>query len=224
MKPVPVIDVSDTIDQVYRCLFKHYGEQNWWPGDTPFEIMVGAILAQNTSWVNVEKAITNLKVADCLDPDAIVILPHDDLARMLRPSGYFNIKSRRLRAFCEWLQAQGGEQVVAGYETEAMRDALLQVNGVGPETADDMVLYAFHRPVFIIDGYTRRLFSRLGIIAGDEGYEALRSLFEITLEGTAELYNQYHALIVTHGKNVCKAKPQCHTCIFKDKCLYAGKL
>ncbi|MCW8963991.1 MAG: endonuclease III domain-containing protein [Gammaproteobacteria bacterium] len=215
--------MSYTIRQVYQHLLKHHGSQDWWPGDTPFEIMVGAILTQNTAWSNVEKAIANLKVADCLDAATIVALPHDDLAEMLRPSGYFNIKTRRLQAFCEWLLAQGGEQAVAEYDTEAMRDALLEVYGVGPETADDIVLYAFHRPVFVIDAYTRRIFSRLGIISGDEGYEELRGRFESTLKGKAKLYNEYHALIVMHGKDVCRVKPRCHACVFTDKCSYISK-
>jgi len=215
--------MSYSIKQVYQRLHKHHGAQDWWPGDTPFEIMVGAILTQNTAWSNVEKAITNLKASDCLDAAAIVALQHDELAQMLRPSGYFNIKSKRLQAFCEWLLAQGGEQSVAEYETEAMRQALLQVYGVGPETADDIVLYAFHRPVFVIDAYTRRIFSRLGIISGDESYEALRGLFEATLKGKAALYNEYHALIVIHGKEVCRVKPQCHVCALKDKCSYISK-
>jgi len=182
--------------------------------------MVGAILTQNTAWSNVEKAIANLRAANCLNASAITDMSHDELAALLRPSGYFNIKAKRLRAFCEWLLAQGGEQAVARHETAAMREALLKVYGVGPETADDIVLYAFERPVFVIDTYTRRIFSRLGVISGDEDYEALRDLFESTLTGEAKLYNEYHALIVMHGKDVCKVKPQCHECVLADKCAY----
>jgi endonuclease-3 related protein len=212
-----------TIKQVYQRLLKHYGEQDWWPGDSPFEIMVGAILTQNTAWSNVEKAITNLKMAKCLNAEKIINKPHAELAELLRPSGYFNVKAKRLQAFCEWLVSQGGEKAVARHETNAMREALLGVHGVGPETADDILLYAFDRPVFVVDAYTRRLFSRLGIVNGDEKYEDLRQLFQSTLKGDAAIYNAYHALIVLHGKDICKVKPRCDQCILDKKCQYINE-
>jgi endonuclease-3 related protein len=212
--------MSLTIRQVYRRLLKHHGNQHWWPADSPFEVMVGAILTQNTAWLNVEKAIDNLKAADCLDPQQIVARPHDELAELLRPSGYFNIKTRRLQAFCQWLLDEGGEHRLREHDTVLMRDKLLSVYGIGPETADDMVLYAFGRPVFVIDAYTRRLFSRLGIVSGDETYESLRRTFESRLDGDADLYNEYHALIVLHGKDICKVKPRCESCCLAEKCHY----
>lgn len=212
--------MSYTIRQVYQRLRKHHGPQDWWPGDSPFEIMVGAILTQNTAWSNVEKAITNLKSADCLDAGKIVEMPHEQLAELLRPSGYFNIKARRLKAFCQWLLDEGGEQTVRRYDTDVMRKKLLSVHGVGPETADDMVLYAFDRPVFVIDAYTRRIFSRLGLFSGDESYEDLRRAFESRLKGDADLYNEYHALIVLHGKDICKVKPRCDECVLTTRCGY----
>ena len=203
---------------VYRRLHTAHGPQHWWPGDSPFEIMVGAILTQNTAWTNVEKAIANLKAAKALSPKAIVAAPHRRLAAWLKPSGYFNIKARRLRAFCEWLLHQGGAKRIARLPTEVLREELLQVYGIGPETADDILLYAFNRPVFVIDAYTRRLFQRLGLIQGDEGYETLRKLFETSLTTDALLFNEYHALIVAHAKNVCRPRPRCAACKLGSLC------
>jgi len=185
--------------------------------------MVGAILTQNTAWSNVEKAIANLKTAHCLNVDKIINTTHEDLAELLRPSGYFNIKTKRLKAFCEWLVSQGGEKVVASYETDDMRQALLNVYGVGQETADDILLYAFDRPVFVIDAYTRRLFSRLGVITGDEKYEDLSQLFESQLKAEVTVYSEYHALIVLHAKDICRAKPLCNQCHLSDKCAYINE-
>lgn len=209
--------------QVYQRLHKQHGEQDWWPGDTPFEIMVGAILTQNTAWTNVEKAIRNLKAASCLDPKKIVGLQHGQLAELVRPSGYFNIKARRLRAFCEWLLSQGGVAKLGRLNTPVLREKLLSVYGVGPETADDMLLYAFNRPVFVIDAYTRRIFSRLGLLQGDETYETLRHLLESKLKADAALYNEYHALIVMHGKDICKTRPLCAQCRLSDRCTYISQ-
>ena len=198
--------------QVYQHLRKQHGAQDWWPGDSPFEIMVGAILTQNTAWTNVEKAIDNLKAAKSLDAKKIVVMKHEQLAQLIRPSGYFNIKANRLRALCEWFVQHGGSRKIARYATSELRRELLQVHGVGPETADDILLYAFERPVFVIDAYTRRIFSRLGIVEGNETYDALRELFEQRLQGDTALYNEYHALIVMHGKDICRVKPDCAQC------------
>ncbi len=206
---------------VYERLYGHFGPQHWWPGDTPFEVMVGAILTQNTAWTNVEKAIANLKANAALKPEAIVAASHEHLAEWLRPSGYFNIKAERLQGFCRWLLEPGRRQALPKMETHALRHALLSVKGVGPETADDMVLYAFHRPVFVIDAYTRRLFSRLGIIRGDEGYEHLRAQVEESFgrgEAQVTLYNEFHALIVAHAKDFCRKQPQCKGCPVTRRC------
>ena len=204
--------------EVYCRLHAVYGPQHWWPGDSRFEIMVGAVLTQNTAWSNVEKAIAQLKRARALSPEAIARAPHARLARWLRPSGYFNIKARRLKSMCRWLIAQGGVRRLARRETPELRHALLAVHGIGPETADDILLYAFHRPVFVIDAYTRRLFARLGLVQGDEGYETLRHLFESALVPSAPLYNAYHALIVRHGKDVCRKPPRCSSCCLAGGC------
>ena len=149
---------------VFNALLSAHGPQHWWPGDTPFEIMVGAVLTQNTAWTNVEKAIANLVKHDKLSAAGIVAARKDHLANWLRPSGYFNVKAERLKNFCRWYVEAGGFNALSKLDTDTLRDSLLSVNGVGPETADDILLYAFDRPVFVIDAYTRRLFSRLGLI------------------------------------------------------------
>ncbi|MBE9516160.1 MAG: endonuclease III domain-containing protein [Proteobacteria bacterium] len=208
------------LHQVYKKLLKQYGPQDWWPGESAFEIMVGAVLTQNTAWANVEKAITNLKQAEALTPEAIVATHHNRLAKWLRPSGYFNIKTKRLKNFCHWYLQQGAHGSLSKIETTELRTQLLSVNGVGPETADDILLYAFDRPVFVIDAYTKRLFSRLGHINGEEDYETLRTLFEHKLKTDVALFNEYHALIVNHGKNVCKTKPQCEQCCLSATCRF----
>ena len=205
---------------VYQALFAANGHQHWWPGDSAFEIMVGAVLTQNTAWTNVEKAITNMKKAKVLTPQAIVQAHPKKLAGWLKPSGYFNIKAKRVKAMCAWLVAQGGVRRLARVPTPELRQELLAVHGIGPETADDILLYAFQRPVFVIDAYTRRIFQRLGLIAGKEDYETLRQLFEKTLDSDAQLFNEYHALIVIHGKDVCKKKPLCSYCCLAKHCSY----
>ncbi len=206
--------------QIYRRLLKAHGPQHWWPGDSRFEIMVGAVLTQNTAWTNVERAIANLKRAKVLTPEAIVAAPHARLARWLKPSGYFNVKTRRLKAMCRWLSGQGGVRALARLNTHDLRAALIAVYGIGPETADDIVLYAFERPVFVIDAYTRRIFRRLGHIRGDEGYETLRHLFENALGPDVAMFNEYHALIVAHGKDICRVKPRCTECSLIRLCSF----
>ena len=207
-----------TFHSVYKKLHAAHGPQDWWPGDTPFEIMVGAVLTQNTAWTNVEKAIANLKRARALTPQKILSVPPRTLAAWLKPSGYFNVKAKRLRAFCQWLVEQGGVKTLAKMPTYELRVALLSVHGIGPETADDILLYAFERPVFVVDTYTRRIFSRLGMIHGKEHYETLRGLFEQSLATDVALFNEYHALIVMHGKDVCRTRPVCSNCCMARTC------
>lgn len=207
--------------RVYRDLHAAYGPQAWWPAETPFEVMVGAVLTQNTAWSNVEKALANLKAGKALTPEAIVRAHPRRLAAWLRPSGYFNVKARRLRALCAWLLQHGGVDALAAWPTDELREGLLAVTGVGPETADDILLYAFQRPVFVIDAYTRRMFARLGVIAGDESYEALRLRFQRALPPDVALYNEYHALIVRHGKDFCRKRPRCEVCVLRTYCAHA---
>ncbi|MEJ2059554.1 MAG: endonuclease III domain-containing protein [Gammaproteobacteria bacterium] len=205
---------------VYRRLLKAYGPQHWWPASDAFEIMVGAVLTQNTSWRNVERAIANLKRAELCTPAGIATAGPDELARHLRPSGYFNIKARRLQVFTRWYLGQGGYERLARYPTLELRRALLSVHGIGPETADDMMLYAFERPVFVVDAYTRRIFSRLGYVEEHIGYEPLRHRFEAELKPEVSVWNEYHALIVRHGKDICRPRPRCEACTLRRGCRY----
>lgn len=204
------------LHRLFDNLVHTYGPQHWWPAETPFEVMVGAVLTQNTAWQNVEKAIENLKHKDVMSANGILSLHHTALADLIRPSGYFNVKARRLRNFCKWYVNEGGFEQLEKLATETLRRQLLSVNGIGPETADDILLYAFDRPVFVIDAYTRRLFSRLEQINGDEGYEQLRAMFERSLDKDAGLFNEFHALIVRHAKEKCTGHQDCLHCLVES--------
>ncbi len=203
---------------VYDRLLAHHGPQHWWPANSRFEIMVGAVLTQNTAWINVERAIANLKSARALHPEVIVNTHPARLAKWLRPSGYFNIKTKRLRNFCKWFLDSGGVRSLRRMRTDDLRQALLGVNGIGPETADDILLYAFDRPVFVVDAYTRRMFHRLDLLDGKLPYEVLRTNFEAVLGPDVHLYNEYHALIVRHAKDICRPKPRCNDCCLAVRC------
>jgi endonuclease-3 related protein len=199
-----------------------YGPQHWWPGDSPFEVMVGAVLTQNTAWSNVERAIDFLKAANALSPESIAALPHERLAALIRPAGYFNVKARRLQSFCRFLVESGGEPALADTPTETLRARLLAVHGIGPETADDILLYAFERPVFVIDAYTRRLFGRLGLASGHESYEELRTGVERAIGPDPASLNELHALIVHHAKVACAKVPRCAGCCLREICPSGG--
>lgn len=203
---------------VFEILDRSYGPQHWWPGDSSFEIQVGAILTQNTAWTNVERAIANLKVAALLSPGSILAASPAELAETIRPAGYYNVKAERLRHYCGWLVAKGGEHALRDWPTERLRTGLLSVKGIGPETADDILLYAFERPVFVIDAYTRRLFSRLGLLDARADYETLREHFETALGADVPVFNQYHALIVRHAKRACRKNPLCTRCDLRARC------
>jgi len=207
-----------TARSVYERLLAAYGPQGWWPADAGFEVVVGAVLTQNAAWTNVEYALGHLRAADALGPEAILALDDAELGRLIRPSGYFNVKAGRLKAVCRFIVEAGGIDALGARETADLRQALLAVKGIGPETADDIVLYAFHRPVFVIDAYTRRIFARLGAIAGDESYEHLRSAFEQALGGDVPVYQEYHGLIVEHAKAACAVRPRCRTCCLRRRC------
>lgn len=203
---------------VYRRLLTAYGEQRWWPGDSPFEVMVGAVLTQNTAWRNVEKAIGRLHAAKVMTPAAIYEADPVLLAQWLRPAGYYNLKAQRLRALCLWLHDVGGVEAAGRDDTASLRRQLLGIKGIGPETADAILLYAFQRPVFVIDAYTRRLFGRLGIITADESYCGLAQRFQAALPPQTMRYNEYHALVVRHGKEACRSRPRCQACCLAVMC------
>jgi endonuclease-3 related protein len=211
---------------VHDTLLAAFGPQDWWPGETPFEVMVGAVLTQNTAWTNVEKAIANLKAADALSCPIILDLEPPALAGLIRPAGYFNVKARRLQALCGFLRAEGVEAVpehLAGVAPlPHLRLRLLAVHGVGEETADSILLYALNLPSFVVDAYTRRIFGRLGLLAGDESYAHIQTRFQQHLPGRVDLFNEYHALIVRLGKDVCRPRPRCGQCPLAAFCPYAA--
>jgi endonuclease-3 related protein len=210
-----------TLKSLYSSLLRHFGPQHWWPADEPFEVMVGAILTQNTSWKNVERAIANLSAAKVLGAAKILQMQPEQLAELIRPSGYFNVKAQRLRHFCHWYVEAGEFENLRLLDTERLRRALLDVNGIGRETADDMLLYAFERPVFVIDAYTKRLYSRLGI-SEESDYETLRLMTEAEFSGDIKTLNELHALIVSQGKDVCKKRPLCGQCVLQRECRFAA--
>lgn len=182
--------------------------------------MVGAILTQNTAWTNVEKAIANLKSCQLLSAEGIAQAPTDQLAEVIRPSGYFNVKARRLQAFCQWYNDTGKVLFESSASLEEVRMALLAVHGIGQETADDILLYALNYPVFVIDAYTRRIFSRLNLVNERDLYDAIRLQFEKKLLRDCDLYGEYHALIVEHAKYYCRKKPVCGECLLRARCSF----
>lgn len=200
---------------IYKKLHKAYGPQGWWPGDTPFEVAVGAVLTQNTNWSNVERAIANLKKAGALSAHAIHGMEHARLAELIRPAGYFNVKADRLKCFVEFLMAAYGGSMkrMSRVDAARLRPMLLGVKGVGQETADSILLYALDKPVFVIDAYTKRVLSRHGIMAHEEPYERFQELFMSALRPDLGMYNEYHALIVALGKQRCRPRnPLCEGC------------
>jgi len=200
---------------MYHALYKAYGPQHWWPADTPFEVMVGAVLTQNTSWANVEKAIMNLKRARVLTPARLRDAAPRRLAMLIRPSGTFNIKAARLAHLMAFLteRYRGSLALMLRADMRELRKGLLQINGIGPETADAILLYAAGRPVFVVDAYTERILSRHGLVPVRARYEDVQQLFMCNLPGDAALFNEYHALLVRVGKLHCKkSSPQCSGC------------
>ena len=201
--------------EMYNLLLTRFGSQNWWPAETETEVMVGAVLTQNTNWKNVEKAIENLKRKNLLSVDALHHLTATELAQEIRPAGYYNIKANRLKNLVDYIEDKysGDLSLFLGEETGNLRKGLLSVKGIGPETADSILLYAANRPVFVIDAYTHRILSRHGLV--DEQaitYDELQSLFMDNLREDSSLFNEFHALIVRAGKDYCRRMPLCDRC------------
>ncbi|MDR2368411.1 MAG: endonuclease III domain-containing protein [Deltaproteobacteria bacterium] len=213
---------------IYERLLARFGPRHWWPGESPFEVMVGAVLTQNTAWRNVEKAMANLAAHGLLTAEAMAAVPDETLAGLIRPSGYFNVKARRLKALVGTvlsLGRGGREPDMLAMPLAAQREALLGVTGVGPETADSILLYAANLPSFVVDAYTRRLLSRHGLAKGDEPYGDIRDWFMRHLPPDAPLYNEYHALIVTVGHQKCgPRRPDCPSCPLNDDPLLDPRL
>lgn len=200
---------------VYRVLFEAFGPQGWWPAASPFEVVVGAILTQGTNWRNVERAIGNLRRERALSPRRLAALPRERLARLIRPAGYHHVKADRLRSFLRHLARHHGGSVrrLLSAPAAPLREELLGVHGIGPETADSILLYAAARPVFVVDAYTRRILSRHGLAAADLGYAPLQAIFSRALPPDAALFNEFHALLVRLGKEYCRPRhPRCPDC------------
>ena len=209
----PVVGSQPSLRVYYDVLFAAHGPQHWWPGRTRFEVIVGAILTQNTSWTNVEPCIRNLRRERLLTPHAIEAIPLARLAGLIRSSGYFRQKAKKLKAFVRFLRKQYQGSLTKMLRTSALREQLLAVHGIGPETADSILLYAGKRPVFVVDTYTRRMLERHGLAGREYSYEDIRQLFERSLPPAAALYNEFHALIVHTGKHYCHARePRCGAC------------
>ena len=203
----------------YKAMHCALGNSNWWPGETSLEVMLGAILTQNTAWANVEKALNNLKNANLLTLPKLQALDEETLAEYIRPAGFFRVKAKRIRALLAWIEnyCDSNLEKLATVSTEQLRGELLAIKGVGPETADSILLYAFNRPSFVVDEYTRRIFSRHALVWEDISYFELRDFFMDVLEPDVALFNEYHALIVRVGKTWCKrSKPLCDSCPLKD--------
>jgi endonuclease-3 related protein len=206
--------VSDRISEIYELLLEAYGPQHWWPAESPLEVLVGAVLTQNTNWHGVEKAMANLKHHNLLNPLRLQATPTEDLAMLIKPAGYFNLKARRLKNLIAFIiGAYSGDLEKMGQaDSSRLRKELLAVNGVGPETADSILLYALQKPVFVVDTYTYRVMSRHGLIGSEVSYDELQELFTQHLPLEVELFNEYHALLVRVGKLHCQRKPRCQGC------------
>ena len=191
-----------------------FGPQHWWPGETPFEVMVGAILTQNTAWTNASLAIARLKQVHLLHPFKLLRVPQSRLATLIRSSGYFNQKAKRLKAFIAYFHGKYGGSIrrMKRVPLNLVREELLNLPGIGPETADSILLYALDKPIFVVDAYTRRILARHSIISWDASYQEIQHLFEKNLPRYAPLFNEYHALLVVLGKELCRTHPKCHLC------------
>jgi endonuclease-3 related protein len=215
---------GQTLLRIYRRLLDCFGPAGWWPGETPFEVCLGAILTQNTAWTNAEKALQALRTQGWLSYRRLRSLSVSRLATLIRSSGTFNIKARRIHAFLLFLGSEFGGDVQAMRCVEAgpLRRKLLGVPGIGRETADSIALYAAGRPLFVVDGYTRRVFARLGLLGGHEAYDDIQRLFMEQLPPDAPLFNDYHAQIVRLGKDICRPRPRCGNCPLEDLCPRRG--
>jgi endonuclease III related protein len=212
--------IKKRLISVYDRLYRAFGPQHWWPADSALEIIIGAILTQNTAWTNVEKAIANLKESAAIDIGQILHMTGDELAALIRPSGYYNQKAARLQDVLGYIDHNYGGDLDRLFDQPLaeLREELLALKGIGPETADSIILYAALKPVFVVDTYTRRIFSRLGLVESDIDYEPLRAFFEDNLPPDLGLYNEYHGLIVRLGNRHCRKRPNCQGCPVSRSC------
>ena len=214
------------LKEVYDRLLAAYGPQHWWPGQSPLEVLIGAVLVQNTSWANVARAIENLRRAELLDPHSLYELPQETLEEYIRPAGYYRVKARRLRNLLRLLveRYDGSLDAMFGAGLSSLREELLSVNGIGPETADSILLYAGGLPTFVVDTYTYRIFARHGWIEFDADYHQIKEYFESGLDEDVQLYNEYHALLVRLGHLQCRKTPRCKGCPLADLLPEGGPL
>ncbi len=215
MRENPLPPTRRTLEGIYRRLLTAFGPQHWWPGESSFEVMVGAILTQNTAWANVAKAIAQLKKEHHLNPERLLRLPHRRLAAFIRSSGYFNQKAKRLKVFLRhFLKRYQGRTVrMKRVPLDPLRQELLAIPGIGPETADSILLYALEKPVFVVDSYTRRILARHSMVPWQASYTQIQTLFMDHLPPSVPLFNEYHALLVALGKSFChKTRPRCSQC------------
>ncbi len=212
--------VGKRLQEVFSRLYDRYGAQHWWPGDGPFEIIVGAILTQNTAWANADRALNNLKETNALNPIVLRDLSQEDLAALVRPSGYFNAKAKKLKALADHLGRRYDDDLdrMLGQGPEDLREELLSIYGIGEETADDIILYAAGMPSFVIDSYTRRVLQRLETAPVGDRYGDYQSVFHDNLPPDPELFNEYHALLDRHAKETCQRAPRCGECCLLDMC------
>lgn len=213
--------LKERLLDIYGRLFRRYGPQHWWPADGAFEVVIGAILTQSASWDNVDKALANLKARGLLEPAALRAVAQEELATLIMPSVYFNAKARKVKAFLQhlWEHYNGDLEALLERDAHHLREELLSIYGIGEETADDIVLYAANKPVFVIDAYTRRILGRLGLNTTRNAYGSYQAIFMENLPHAAALFNEYHALLDRHGWEACrKSRPACGECCLLDIC------
>jgi len=214
--------VAKMLLDIYHRLLTRYGPQHWWPADSPFEVIIGAILTQSAAWTNVERAIVNLKTEGILSPPALRQLPIEELSQLIYPAGYYNAKAVKIKSFVQWLEEYYDDSLdrLFTLDMPLLRRELLSVHGIGEETADSIILYAAKKAIFVIDAYTRRIISRLGLEPPASSYTAFQDLFMQHLPHDESLFNEYHALLVYHGKVTCKKHPLCHECCLNFICTF----
>ena len=214
--------ISELLQVIYHRLMAQYGPQHWWPAQEPFEVMVGAILTQSAAWTNVEKAIANLKAAEALSAEELNNLGLSKIAVLIRPCGYYNAKALKLKSLACWLEKDYDNNLDKLFveNTDYLRQKLLSIHGIGPETADSIILYAANKPVFVIDAYTRRIINRIGLVPDSNSYTAYQALFMDNLPAEVRLFNEYHALLVCLAKSVCRNHPLCERCCLCEICQF----
>ncbi|WPX09388.1 endonuclease III domain-containing protein [Anaerocellum danielii] len=220
-------DISQFLYNIYNKLYEFWGPQHWWPAETKFEMVIGAILAQNISWNSAEKAICNLKRANILSVEKILQTSDEKLAELIKPAGYYNQKTKRLKEFCNFLKREFNSDLekLFALDISSLRQVLLSQKGIGFETADSIILYGAEKPIFVVDSYTKRLFYRLGLIKSEKiSYNDLQAIIMTNLIPQTQLYNEFHALIVKHCKEICRSKKSiCNKCCLMLICNYFNK-